>query len=433
MRSIKPLFYIVLAVFVVVICYFFLTKWNKRIELKDANYWETELSKDKDRPYDISIFYRFFKTYNKPESFLTISNQKKLNDALNLSSNKLNGIYVFIGNDYYLSSLEVDSLLNYVEIGNSALIASSNLPEKLSNILYQTGGSWVVKENELDSLQSRFIHNTLNSKVFIFKHPFKSKPKISFSYRMLETGKSSAMYSDKFKYPYFASLTETSQGQTDFVRVPYGKGYFYIHFNPILFCNYYLSKDTGSNYIDAVLAHFNHRNVIWDEASRYYKIDGLLNNEQKQSIFYYLLSKPPLRAALFVFGFCVLAFLIFRTKRKQAIIPVISQKQNTSVEFTKTIGNYYYQENDILKVTKQKMSLFLGFVRFHYKLKTTTISSELIEAISQKSKVQKRLVTQIFEKYDLIATVGAIGNKNLAEFDHLLNEFYNNTMYRYGK
>lgn len=429
----KPLIFISIAVTIVLVLYILYGKWSRNVVKTDRAYWSSELQIEKDRPYDISIFFRFIKTHNNPESFVVVKKQKELVQKLTLAKNNTEGIYFFAGNEYYLSGEETDSLLNYVNNGNTAFIATSNLPDKLSDILYQTGGTWVISEFETDSLVSKFKHSSLSSKQFIFKHPYKTKPNIKFRYKYAETSKNSAMYSDKLKYPYFAALTELEYDKTDFFRVPYGKGYFYIHLNPILFSNNYVSKDTGATYVDAVLAHLKYKNVIWDEASRFYKIDGLLNDQQKQSVFHYLLSKPSLKAAMIIFGISILAFMIFGTKRKQAVIPVLTQKQNTSIEYTRTIGNYYFLEHDVAKVTKQKMNLFLGFVRFHYRINTTLSNQVIIEAISQKSKMPLNMINEIFNTFELIDKKGALSHKKLATFDSLLSEFYNKTILKNGK
>ena len=55
--------------------------------------------------------------------------------------------------------------------------------------------------------------------------------------------------------------------------------------------------------------------------------------------------------------FGLILFIIFRGKRVQRIIPVISKLDNATVAFTRTIGELYYQHGDFTNIIEKKINL----------------------------------------------------------------------------
>src|SRR3546814_5366742 len=54
----------------------------------------------------------------------------------------------------------------------------------------------------------------------------------------LATADSSATFGS----PSIFSITESLSGKSNFIRVPYGNGNFYLHSQPIMFSNYHLDR-----------------------------------------------------------------------------------------------------------------------------------------------------------------------------------------------
>ena len=84
--------------------------------------------------------------------------------------------------------------------------------------------------------------------------------------------------------------------------------------------------------------------------------------------------------------FAVIAFVIFEAKRKQRPIPIITAPRNESLDFIKTVGNLYYEQNDHKNISEKKIQYLLDHIRSHYHLPTNDIKSlEFLDQVATKS------------------------------------------------
>ena len=51
----------------------------------------------------------------------------------------------------------------------------------------------------------------------------------------------------------------------------------------------------------------------------------------------------------------IILFIFFNAKRRQRIIPIIEPLVNSTVDFTKTIGNLYFQQNNNADLINKKI------------------------------------------------------------------------------
>ena len=117
---------------------------------------------------------------------------------------------------------------------------------------------------------------------------------------------------------------------------------------PASFTNYYLLNNKEFIYAEKVLSYLPKGNLFCLSKSQ--------NGEQiSESPMRYIFSQPSLKWAWLVFIFGMLFFMLFNAKRKQRIVPIIAPLQNTTVDFTKTIGNLYYQEGEHQNIINKKI------------------------------------------------------------------------------
>ena len=81
----------------------------------------------------------------------------------------------------------------------------------------------------------------------------------------------------------------------------------------------------------------------------------------------------------------IVAVCIIKGKREQRIIKVIEPLENSSIEFTKTIGDLYFQHKDFGNIIAKKITYFLEQLRSKYYLNTNDLNSEFIEKLALKS------------------------------------------------
>jgi hypothetical protein len=86
---------------------------------------------------------------------------------------------------------------------------------------------------------------------------------------------------------------------------------------------------------------------------------------------------------LFLLG--MLVFILFNAKRKQRVVPIISPLGNTTIDFTKSIGNLYFQEGDHDNIINKKIIYFLEKIRNEYLIDTTKLDDEFVKKLHLKS------------------------------------------------
>jgi hypothetical protein len=81
----------------------------------------------------------------------------------------------------------------------------------------------------------------------------------------------------------------------------------------------------------------------------------------------------------------LLLLVLFMAKREQRIIKVIKPLKNTSIEFTRTIGDLYFQHKDFTNIITKKITYFMELVRSRYHLSTQILDEEFITKLAHKS------------------------------------------------
>jgi hypothetical protein len=168
------------------------------------------------------------------------------------------------------------------------------------------------------------------------------------------------------------------QKHVNFIKVAYKSGYFYLHTQPAAFSNFHLLKKDHYQYAENVLSYLPKGDVFW-----YTK--GINDEKISSSPLRYIFSQPALKWAWYLSLIGILIFIIFNAKRKQRIVPILKPLPNLTIDFTKTIGNLYYQEGDHDNIIDKKIIYFLERIRNEYLLDTTKLDDDFIKKLHLKS------------------------------------------------
>ncbi|WP_294821152.1 DUF4350 domain-containing protein [uncultured Flavobacterium sp.] len=172
---------------------------------------------------------------------------------------------------------------------------------------------------------------------------------------------------------------ETPAGKKpNFIRVAFGDGQFFFHTQPAVFSNYHLLKKDHYTYAEDALSYIPKGSIYWHSGFR---------NLSKGTLSY-IKGQPALNAAMWLGIIGILIFIFFNAKRKQRIIPEIKPLANTTVDFTKTIGNLYYQEGDHHTIIEKKIIYFLEHIRNEYLIDTYALDDDFTEKLHLKTGKQ---------------------------------------------
>lgn len=162
----------------------------------------------------------------------------------------------------------------------------------------------------------------------------------------------------------------------NFIRVPHGKGWIYLHADPLVFTNYgLLFRDPA--FATATLSHLPaHEPLLWYNP---------LHRKVSDSTLRYVFSEPMLKNAWYMLLAGTLMFFVFNARRNQRVIPVIEPPRNTSIDFARTLGNLYRIEADVHQVLSRKIVYFLERIRHEYHINTTVLDARFEQQLAQKT------------------------------------------------
>ena len=280
--------------------------------------WRDSFSAADKIPLGCYIIYNELQTFTEKDILVS---DRSIYEYLKKLDSTAPKTLVFINNRVYFDSEESNALLNFVEKGNSVFISST----------YAYG-------NVLDSLNLSIEGQYTN----LYKKESKCKftsPSLSHNNReftdVIENSHFIAV--DTLNTTILGTITTKDEGEIDyvnpnFVRVDYGEnnGQFIVHTNPFAFTNYHLMDDK-ENYAATVLAYLPKQQIIWD--NNYKSGRKVITSPLR-----YILQNTALKWAFYISMFGLILFIIFRGKRVQRIIPVITKLDNATVDFTRTIG-----------------------------------------------------------------------------------------------
>jgi hypothetical protein len=370
--------------------------------------WTVSYSPGSREPYGTWVIKKLLDSHVADHS-LTISNQP-LTEALPDS-----GSYLFIGSGMSLTRDDTDSLEGFIRRGNTALLVTDNLPQRILCRMLGECGSDIM----LDSEPSQRISLSLDPTDF---PTARSYAVTYFEENELETWWWSYFDSVGFGWRVIGWQSGTFP---NFVEVPLGEGRVYIHTTPLVFTNIALLEKQMLEYDQRVLSYLSTGDIYWDKArrGRLSDLDELTFFED-ESTFAYILSQPSLRWAWYLLISLGVIFVIFRSKRTQRVVPVVEQNVNTYLEFVKVMGRLYRSQNDHRRMTEMQMNQFLAYARDQYRISTQDDQPDLITRMASKSQVPVTDINRIFAMHSTLSGREHVSPDDVIEFHRLLQGFY---------
>ncbi len=348
------------------------------------------------------------------------------------------GNYLFVNTNFFLHKSDLEQLLELVYNGSNAFIAAANLSTDLQDTLdIRSDYVWAAA-----SVKVNFVQPKRRSKIpFEYKH-------INYLYGILREDSSTLAPPVQLGVVQINDLTANSQSiqegktATNFIAIPWGKGFFFVHTMPQAFSNYNTVHPKNASYIAQALSYLPDKEVFWED---FYTEDTYASTETEEgtewdeskaipirkneeqgesgSMFRFLLSEPPLKWAFYLTLLALLLFVFFEAKRRQRIVPIIKPLENSTLEFTETIGRLYFQHSDHKNIAEKKITYFLEHIRHRYYLNTNQIDELFYASLSQKSGFEKGEVETLFRYIHYIQKQGIITEEQLLDLNRRIQNF----------
>lgn len=200
-----------------------------------------------------------------------------------------------------------------------------------------------------------------------------------------------------------------------------GKGRLVLVSMPLLFTNYAVLNDTLSELTMRLMSEFGDMPVV-----RTTKFSGSsLDEMRQQSPLRYFVSQPPLRTALYAALVMLLLYMVFNSRRRQRVIPVIKPPANRSLEFMKLIGTLYYERHDNADLLRSKYRGFVDEVRRKtgLDLDDDTDDEQLFDLLSEKTgKPAPELREVVLRLRHADVSSGKVDDKTMMQRINMMNE-----------
>ena len=312
-------------------------------------------------------------------------------------------IDIFEYQDFYED--DTDVLLQYIKNGGEVFLSAKSLPTQF-----------------LDTL-GLYMQTLDYAK-------FKPLPQTVYYTLGNDTAK---LYLNKVNgYPIFSKLnpqTTTILGSLNsrgreipnFIKVNYGKGTLYLHLVPAVFGNYYMLQEESYRYASKVINVIKSKDILLSDYGYTW--------EQPRTPLRVLLSNPGFAQAWYLLLLGLVLLLLFKSKREQRAVPVVTPEPNKSKEFAQTIGNLYYENGTPGNIIQKKIEYFLFDIRNNYQLDTLKLDDErFIRQLASKSGIsieETRQLLNVIEVYKSKSDVSILDvkliNQKIEEFKQKAN------------
>ncbi len=317
-----------------------------------------------------------------------------------------NALYILLSRNLYLTTDEVNDMLEYVKKGNDLFIAASTIDENLLNKLG-------IEQHSQNSIITDFdrMHATATN--------FNSR---SYFYYYLPLNQYFSGYEDN---EWIKPIATNEEGKVNYLVYFHGKGRMFLHAEPRTLSNYFLLQKDNFKYLQHILAYTKNdpEHVYWDDYYRNLR-QRKSDNEEGFSTLSEIMKHPALKTAFWLLLLLLLLYLLIGSKRRQRIIEPIKPNVNTTVAFTETIGRLYLQKKDNKNMAEKMCTYFNEQVRHQYFLNTNHINDDFLTALSRKSGVERAKVDSLYRAMEQSQKKQEISDYELLSLNELFQQFY---------
>lgn len=360
--------------------------------------WELSFSKEDDIPFGNKILFDELSTLF-PDGEIETSYLPVYNYFQDIPDKPCN--LIIINNEFAPDTFDREKLMLLAFEGSNIFISSGEFSNEIKDELgFEVDEEFDLHPEVNDSIILKLVNpNLTNHFGYCYKKAFS---RISFvDYDTLNT----------------TVLGINAQAKTNFIKMKFGEGNFFIHTNPLVFTNYNLLQGNNYEYAFKSLSYLPKSSVVWDE---FYKQKPRPSGSELR----YILSQKGLRNAWYITLFGVLAFLIFGAKRKQRVIPVFEDPKNTTLTFIETIGRLYFKRKNHQDIAQKKFRYFLEFLRTRYYINTDELTEEMMEEISEKCHVPLKSIRKIFSQVSRLNSDLSFTEEDLEQFSKNIEFVY---------
>ncbi|HSZ71141.1 MAG TPA: DUF4350 domain-containing protein [Cytophagaceae bacterium] len=395
---------------------------------KEKTNWDQHYKEASKDPYGTFVLYGLLK---HRAGGLKDINSDYLSFIKKEAGKDSNANIVLVNRYAFLSDTEATVLMDWTALGNTVFMATESIPGELMRKLYtdECGQEWQGLSTYSDSIihPNFALLSQRDSVDYTYKAPYPGPDAFIKSRTKQWTYYDSRYLCDSshatVQYGYLS--TSKDSGYVNFIFIPYGKGGFYFHTNPLLFSNYYLLDYQHLRYTSKVFQHLSNGTIYFDKFHKSYQ-DFNQNSSHSEGPLVYILSQRSLKYGWYLLLAMTGLYIFFRAKRKQKPIAILEEKKNTTLEYYKTVGSLYFQQQDPYKISLLMFRMFRIYVKEKYKISIKTNDEYTVRLLSTRSKINQEHVERLLTMDRYVNTRPAVSKDDVVSYYQRLNYFYLN-------
>ncbi|PRP66073.1 DUF4350 domain-containing protein [Nonlabens agnitus] len=365
-------------------------------------------------------------------------------DFLREHEDETGATYIFLNNYLEFDATETDYLLDFVARGNKVFISSSSAYGSLADTLgLETSSSSYYMDTSNDTIRTRLTNKAFKDRSYVYHREgsyryferydtLRTKvlgevlafnPEGNYLESMFENENDEEDLDniidkdpDSFKAMKAMEIKTRKTPQVNFVEVTVGDGAIYYNLSPVAYSNYYMLNGK-QQYVAESLSYLKNDKIYFDDY-------GKSGRRVVTSPLRFILSQASLRWAYYLAIAGILLYMIFVSKREQRIVPVIKPLENATVEFTKTIGNLYYQSGDYTSIVDKKITFFLERVRSNYYMNTEKLDEAFIKRLSAKAARPLNQTQELIQYINTLRAKPLHNQYELKQLNKLIDAFF---------
>lgn len=368
---------------------FLLWKWQSNAPVEDgyrSSDWTTTYEAESKKPRGLFLFFQMLKMKKVATKIVALSDRSKLDSVL---KRKEDALFIAIGDTIGFTYTEWALMKIKLEEGSSFFLSSS-----------------IQTQNILADLD---IHET---PAFIFDRYIRlkfnqGKEKIDFYHvHNLDT-----IYGEWYGISQLEATNNQTvlrfNGLTAMYEMPVGKGKFIHHTLPQTLTNIALKTPNSFHYLKAITHHLPQKTKVYilsfanvHNTSIKSEIEEM--DAQEESLLKFILeSRILLNTMMLTFG-SIFLFILFRTRRRKHLVPVLPPKTNTTLAFVESIASIFLKQqipSSILAM--QRKNFFDTVLRYYYIDMHRNANEENIRLLAEKTGFELQKLNHLISSLNM--------------------------------
>lgn len=194
---------------------------------------------------------------------------------------------------------------------------------------------------------------------------------------------------------------------------------------PLVFTNYGVMDSDARKLSEYMSSFFKGRKLY----RLYEEKDKNTMMEEEDGDFKYIMSQPPLKWAFYIILGLLVVYMVFNSRRRMKAIPVHKIDEDTTLQFAKVLGTFYYHQDNHVPFLMKKYDKLKSTLQSRYGWDVEKMeASDLINRLYVITGIRKDRIAKLFiliREYSQDArTISA--KKDIIEYIEIIKEIEKN-------